>query len=77
MIFLSYTAKFIFYIKTICVTHGVQQTKSLNLSLCVSQLSVDEHTLVQSTDTTVVSFQCLLVTLQCHLRAVLETKKTH
>lgn len=56
-----------------CVTHWVQKPKSLNLSLCVVQLSVDEDALVQGTHTPGVCLHSLLVTIKCHLRTVLWT----
>lgn len=55
-----------------CVTHRVQKPKSLNLSLCVAQLSVDEDALVQSAHTLGVCLQSLLVTIKSHLRTVLQ-----
>lgn len=55
------------------VTDRVQNTKSLDLSLWVSQLPVDEYALVESTYTTGICLQSLSETLQCHLRATLGT----
>lgn len=56
----------------------MQYAKSLYLGLRVFQPPVDECALIESTNTAGVCLQSLSVTLQCHLRAVLESSaNTH